>query len=842
MNDATEKLTAVGRHRRLDAVWQNPSGWGRLGAVNHTVVGRRFIVTAFVYFLIGGMLAMLLRTQLATPNNPFLGPDAYNRIFTMHGTVMMFLFVIPMIEGLALYMLPKILGARDLAFPRLSAFGYWCYFFGGLILLTALVMNVAPDSGWFMYPPLSSSLFTPGISADVWLLGVTFVEISAVCAAIEFTVTVLKVRTGGMSLGRMPLLAWYLLVTALMMVGGFPPLILGSILLEIERAFNWPFFDPTRGGDPLLWQHLFWLFGHPEVYIIFLPAAGVVSTLIPVFSRRPIVGYTWIVCAIIALGFLSFGLWVHHMYAVGIPHLALAFFSIASLLVVVPTGVQIFAWLATLLSGRPELTVPMLYVFGFFFVFVAGGLTGVMVAVVPFDWQVHDTHFVVAHLHYVLVGGFVFPMLGAAYYWLPQMTGRAAVFERGRVAFWLIFIGFNLTFFIMHLTGLLGMPRRVYTYEPGLGLEWPNLISSIGAFLMTMGFGLFIVDMVLQLRYGLTARRNLWGAGTLEWAMRLPPASYNFLSLPRVSGRDPLHDDPNLPAALAAGHGYLDRPLFGRMETLGVEMARGRPDQIILLPGPTMLPLFTALGLAFFFVSFLFSAYLISLAGLGAALVCVLAWLWRTGLTFDPEPQPIGLGEIAPAHVTSTSSPGWWGMLFTLLADTVFFGSLVFGYLFLWTSAPLWPPLETVETDWLAGGVAAGGLLLAALATTLADWRNRAGSILAAELWLVAAALGSVAAVGAMAWIALVLTPDPASHAYAATSAVLAAYTGFHAGIGLIAALFLLARRRAGYISARRMTEPRIAAAWQVYTAVTGLVALGLLYGVPAAMAGGGSG
>jgi hypothetical protein len=451
--------------------------------------------------------------------------------------------------------------------------------------------------------------------------------------------------------------------------------------------------------------------------------------------------------ALIAQAVISFGLWVHHMFATGIPHLSLAFFSAASLLVVVPTAIQVFAWLATLLKGRPRLTLPMLWVLGFFFIFVSGGLTGVMVAIVPFNLQVHDTHFVVAHLHHVLIGGFVFPVIGGIYHWLPQIAGRRSDAGLGKLAFWVTFIGFNLTFLVMHLTGLLGMTRRIYTYAPGLG-----------------------------------------------------------------------------------------------METLGVEMARGRPDQIILLPGPTMLPLFTALGLAFFFVSFLFSAYLISLAGLGAALVGVLAWLWRTGITYDPEPQPIGLGETAPAHVTSTSSPGWWGMLFTLLADTVFFGSLVFGYLFLWTSAPLWPPLETVETDWLAGGIAAGGLLLAALATTLADWRNRAGSYLAAELWLVAAALGSLAAVAAMAWIALVLTPDPTSHAYAATSAALAAYTGFHAGVGLIAALFLLARRRAGFISAKRLAEPRIVAAWQVYAAVTGLIALGLLFGVPVAMTGGGAG
>ncbi|MET0169876.1 MAG: cbb3-type cytochrome c oxidase subunit I, partial [Aliihoeflea sp.] len=415
---------AIRLHRELTSIWGTGTGWQRLAAVNHTVLGKRFILAAFVFFAIGGILSMLIRAQLATPNTAFVGPEIYNQIFTMHGTVMMFLFAIPMFEGFAIYFLPKLLGARDLAFPRITALGFWCYIFGGSILIVAMLMGVAPDSGWFMYTPLSSSTYTPGINADVWLLGITFVEISAITAAIDIVVSILKMRAPGMSLNRMPIFAWYLLITAGMMLVGFPPLILGSILLELERAFDLPFFDPTRGGDSLLWQHLFWLFGHPEVYIIFLPAAGAVSTIIPVFARKELMGYRSIIVAIIAVAFLSFGLWVHHMFTVGIPHLALAFFSAASALVAIPTAVQIFAWLATLAHGRPRMDVPMLYVFGFLFVFVLGGLTGVMLAMVPFNWQVHDSYFVVAHLHYVLVGGFIFPMLAAAYYWLPHLTGR----------------------------------------------------------------------------------------------------------------------------------------------------------------------------------------------------------------------------------------------------------------------------------------------------------------------------------------------------------------------------------------------------------------------------------
>src|SRR5690554_3506160 len=532
-----QMLSPIALHKALDRVWGSGKGFERLSAVNHTVIGKRFMVTALAFFAIGGVLAMLIRAQLATPDSAFMGPELYSQVFTMHGTVMMFLFAIPMLEGLGMYLLPKMLGSRDLAFPRLSAYGYWCYLFGGTIIICAMLFGVAPDTGWFMYTPLSSNVYTPGINADVWLLGITFVEISAITAAVEITVSILKLRAPGMSLDRMPLFGWYMLVTAMMMVVGFPPLILGSILLEMERAFGLPFFDPTRGGDPLLWQHLFWLFGHPEVYIIFLPAAGALSTIIPVFAQRPILGFRAIIAAIVAMGFLSFGLWVHHMFTVGIPHLALAFFSAASALVAIPTAIQIFAWLTTLLKGRPRMSVPMLYVAGFFLVFVMGGLTGVMLAMVPFNQQAHDTYFVVAHLHYVLVGGFVFPMLAALYYWLPHFTGRRSVYGLSIPAFWLILIGFNLTFFLMHLTGLMGMPRRISTYPSNWGWDWLNLLSSVGGFILTAGFALVLADLIAQFRFGRRFRRDPWKAGTLEWATATPPPSYNFASIPRVDGR-----------------------------------------------------------------------------------------------------------------------------------------------------------------------------------------------------------------------------------------------------------------------------------------------------------------
>jgi cytochrome c oxidase subunit I+III len=830
----TGHRAALRHHHDLEPLWSAPRHrLGFLAATNHSVVGMRFIVTSLIFFLIGGVLAMLIRAQIAGPDTQFLDAATYSQVFTMHGSVMMFLFAIPLIEGLALYMLPKMMGARDLAFPRLSAFGYWCYLFGGTILLLSMLAGVAPDSGWFMYTPLSSKPFSPGINSDVWLLGVTFVEVSAVCAAVEFMVTVLKVRTGGMSLGKMPLLCWYLWVTAAMMVAGFPPLILASILLEIERAFGWAFFDPARGGDPLLWQHLFWLFGHPEVYIIFLPAAGIVSTVLPVFAGRPIVGYAWVVAALIAQAFISFGLWVHHMFATGIPHLSLAFFSAASLLVVVPTAVQIFAWLATLLKGKPRLELPMLWVFGFFFVFVTGGLTGVMVAVVPFDWQVHDTHFIVAHLHYVLVGGFVFPAMAGIYYWLPQITGRRSDQGLGVAAFWTIFVGFNATFFIMHLTGLLGMPRRVYTFAAGLGWEVPNLISSIGGFVMAIGFAMVVIDLVIQRRFAPHTEHNPWRAGTLEWAMPTPVPAYNLASLPKVDSREPLHDEPDLGPKLAAGEGYLAGKRNAWRETLGVDAVTGEPDQLLLLPAPSYWPLFTALATGGFFVSFLFSFYAGAVISAVLVLFCALVWLWDTGLRSDPEPVDIGHGKAVLPHSAVRQPIGWWGMVFTLVTDASLFIHLVFGYLFLWVIAPNWPPPEMIAVDPLTPLITAVALCAGVWASRRAVAANDTGNAAVRQFWLLVAIAGGVVAMLGFLAVPILLAPSPTTHAYGAAVAFTAGYAAFHAFIAALGSAFSLLRAKAGYVSAMRSQDVRNPDLFWRFTAATGLVILFLLHGLP---------
>jgi cytochrome c oxidase subunit I+III len=710
----------------------------------------------------------------------------------------------------------------------LGAFGYWCYLFGGLMLIGALVAGYAPNSGWFMYTPLSSKPFTPGINSDVWLLGVTFVEISAIVAAIEIVATILTIRTAGMALNKMPLFAWYMLVTAAMMLAGFPPLILGSILLEVERAFGWPFFKPELGGDPLLWQHLFWLFGHPEVYIIFLPAAGVIATILPAFVQRPIIGYNLIVAALIAQAFISFGIWAHHMFTVGIPHLALVFFSAASLLVVVPTSIQIFAWIATIWMGRLRYGVPVLWLAGFLFIFVLGGLTGVMLAIVPFNWQVHDTQFVVAHLHYVLVGGFVFPMIAAIYYWFPHVTGRKTNDLLGASAFWLIFIGFNATFFIMHLTGLLGMPRRIYTYPPAHGWDVPNLISSIGGFVMAIGFAVLLIDFVVSWFVGRRAPPNPWRAETLEWAMPRPPTFYNFASQPPVVDRTPLWTNPKLGAEAAAGLHLLPGDIATRQETIGVDILTGEPRFVVDVPRPSWLPFIAALCLFFFFAALLAQLYVIAPLGLLAALPVFLRWGWITGLREDPAPVAVGGGLMLPRHEVSAHAPGWWGVTFTHFANGAFFLSLIFGYAYVVFISPGPQPPGFAPPMILLFAMAAA-LALGAGSALMALRSNRSGSNSARSFWLVGATGAGLAATVTPFVIGFAHAPDPKLHAFAAVVWVCLIYAALHAFIGMVLAIFTLFHAARGYVSPARSLDLRVLASWWIYTAITGLTVAALI-------------
>src|ERR1700710_1310378 len=536
----------------LEETWKTPSGfWGALATVDHKIIGRRYIFTAFVFLALGGVLAILMRLQLAQPEARVLGPDRYNQIFTMHGANMMFLFAVPVMEAMAVYLVPLMVGTRNIAFPRLNAFSYWMFVAGGATLWIAFALDMGPDVGWFAYVPLSGPQYGAGKRADIWAQMITFTEVSALAVSVEIVVTAFKQRAPGMSLDRIPLFVWSMVVTSFLVIMAMPAIMVASTSLILDRLVGTHFFNPAEGGDVLLWQHLFWFFGHPEVYIIFLPAVGMVSTMTATFARRPVFGYLALVMALIATGILAFGLWVHHMFVTGLPRLGESFFTASSMAIAIPAGIQIFCWLATLWDGRLSFKTPLLFVIGFMFTFVIGGMTGVMVASVPFDTQVHDTYFVVAHFHYVLIGGAVFPLLGAVYYWFPKITGRMMRETLGRWHFWLAVFGFNVSFFSVHILGLQGMPRRVYTYQPEMHWHGLNLFVSGCALILTAGFLVFFVDAIRSAQRGEPAGDNPWDAPTLEWATSSPPPSYNFAFIPVIESSDPLWGRD----ALAVGSG-----------------------------------------------------------------------------------------------------------------------------------------------------------------------------------------------------------------------------------------------------------------------------------------------
>ncbi len=823
---------------RLREVWKPPQGlFLRWTDTNNDRVGVWYTLTAFGFMLFAGVLAMIMRTQLAVPDNDLVSANTFNQLFTLHGSMMMFLFAVPMFEAVSIILLPQLLGARDLPFPRLSAFGYWSFLLGGVFVAGSIFFNEAPDGGWFMYPPLTTRTDQSGLGADIWMLGLSFIEVSSVAAAVELIVGVLKCRPPGMRLNLMPLYAWYILVVAVMILFAFPPLIAGDLLFEMERLLNWPFFDASRGGDPLLWQHLFWIFGHPEVYIIFLPSIALFAMLVPTFAKRHLLGYPWIVLAAVGTAFLSFGLWVHHMFTTGLPKISLAFFSAASEAVVIPTGVQIFVFIATLWAGRVTWSTPLLYATGSLAIFVIGGLTGVMVAVAPFDWQAHDTYFVVAHLHYVLIGGTLMPLFAGLYYYWPLITGKKLSDRLGRIAFWMLFAGANITFFPMHFSGLEGMPRRVFTYPAELGIGGLNLVSTLGAYLFAAGVAVVCLDLALSPRRK-TGARNPWGAGTLEWLEDpADDAHWGVRCVPLISSRYPIWDQKDFVKKVDEGRFFLPDAEEGRRETIITSVLDARPVSVIRLGTPSFKPMLTAIALGGVFILTTFHLYWAALACGFATLFMVLLWLW-TGTAEIPEKEckPIGHGIKLPLYISGAKAPGWWAMFITMMADATAFSGLVFGYFFFWTRHPDFPPADMAAAPGAFWPMVALAVALASWALTVAARQlNAAGSVGAARGALAAGAAFS--AYGVYAGLAgpWLSGMDPEAHVYPAIVWTLAIWTAAHSGVAIIMQGYTLARSIAGRMTPRYDADVRNITVYMHFFALTAIVTyatIGLFPGV----------
>ena len=609
-------IAAAPPYTDVKTEYANNGVWSWLTTVDHKRIGALYLVSALFFFVVGGLEAAVMRAQLMRPNGTLVSAEMFNQLFTMHGTTMVFLAIMPLSAAFFNFLIPLQIGARDVAFPRLNAFSYWIYLLGGLFITFPIVLGLAPNGGWFGYAPLSTKAYSPQINMDFWVLGLQILGISSLAAAFNFITTIINMRAPGMSLMRMPIFTWMSFVVQFLVALAFPVITVALIFLQFDRFFGTNFYTVAKGADPLLWQHLFWVFGHPEVYILILPAFGLVSEVLPTFSRKPLFGYPVMVYSGILIGFLGFGVWAHHMFSVGMGPIADAVFALTTMLIAIPTGVKIFNWIATMWGGQIRFTVAMKFAVALVGLFTIGGISGVMHSSPPADLQQTDTYFVVAHFHYVLFGGSMFGLFAGLYYYFPKFTGRFLSEKAGEWHFWLTFVGMNLTFFPMHFAGLLGMPRRVYQYDAGQGLELFNLLSTAGTVLLMLGTAFLVVNLWKSWRHGEHASSNPWGASTLEWSIPSPPPEYNFAELPQVKSRYPLWD-------VKGGEKLVHETTYAEEKDRHVPTAK---ELGIVLPNPSIWPLAMAMGLMVMFSGLLFMDTKPTLA-IAIMLIGTLCWI-----------------------------------------------------------------------------------------------------------------------------------------------------------------------------------------------------------------------
>ncbi len=623
---------------KLQNIWETKPGlFGWFGTVDHKEIGIRYMVTAFVLLAIGGVEALVMRLQLAGPDKTLLTPEQYNILFSTHGMTMIFLYASPILSGFSNYLWPLLFGSRDMAFPRLNALSYWIYLAAAIFLYSGFLIGAGPNDGWFNYPPYAEYEYNPGLNQDFYSLGMILLGISTSVGAANFIVTFLRTRAPGMSINRVPIVIWGTLTASFANLLVIPSVSLAFFLLWMDRRYNTHFFHGLGGGQPLLWQHLFWFFGHPWVYAIVLPAMGFVSDGLPIFCRRPLVGYAPVALATVATMLLGFGVWVHHMFATGLPALSLSFFSGASILITIPSAIAVFAWIATIWLGRPVITTAFLFFASMIVLFVIGGVSGFMTGSVPVDWQLTDTYFIVAHIHYVLIGINVFPVIGATYMWFPKFTGRMLDERLGRWNFWTMFIGFNVAFLPMHLVGLWGMPRRVYTYPTELGIGGINMLMSTGAFVFAIGVLLFFINVFKSRTGGALAGDNPWDGYSLEWATSSPPPPYNFAIIPTIASRHPLWEDrlqesdhrSNLEEGLVLDDGK---------ETIATSGLDAEPQRILKMPEDTVLPFFLALGLLGLFTGLLLQLKWLTVLAVLVIAADLVTWFWPRLDLLEREP------------------------------------------------------------------------------------------------------------------------------------------------------------------------------------------------------------